>query len=175
LGIISWCGMRGIVSLAAALALPATLPNGSPFPHRELIIFLTFFVIAITLVGQGLSMPALIRKLKVGSNWSLHAEQQRVRVAMSAAALSAIDTIMKAEGAPGEWADQLRAEIAERIELAAPDGIEHTPRRDLLLRLRHAAAQAERKELIRLWQDNEISDEVMHHLEEILDYQEAHL
>lgn len=175
LGIISWCGMRGIVSLAAALALPATLPNGTPFPHRELIIFLTFFVIAITLVGQGLSMPALIRKLKVGSNWSLHAEQQRVRAAMSAAALSAIDNIVQAEGVPSEWADQLRAEIAERIELAAPDGIEHTPRSVLLLRLRHAATQAERKELIRLWHDNEISDEVMHHLEEILDYQEAHL
>ena len=101
--------------------------------------------------------------------------QQRVRAAMSAAALSAIDNIVQAEGVPSEWADQLRAEIAERIELAAPDGIEHTPRSVLLLRLRHAATQAERKELIRLWHDNEISDEVMHHLEEILDYQEAHL
>jgi Na+/H+ antiporter len=54
--IISWCGMRGIVSLAAALALPAVLPNGEPFPARDLIIFLTFFVIATTLVGQGLTL-----------------------------------------------------------------------------------------------------------------------
>lgn len=175
LSIISWCGMRGIVSLAAALALPVTLPGGGPFPYRDLIIFLTFFVIAITLVGQGLTLPSLIRRFKVGSDWNLQNEQQRVRAAMSAAALSAIDGMMRAEKAPDEWADSLRAEIAERITLAAPDGLEQSPRALLTARLRHAAIRAERKELIRLWRDNEISDEVMHHLEEILDYQEAHL
>jgi CPA1 family monovalent cation:H+ antiporter len=175
LAIVSWCGMRGIVSLAAALALPATLPNGDPFPYRDLIIFLTFFVIAITLVGQGLTLPALIRRLKVGSNWSLRSEQQRVRAAMSTVALAAIDEIMLAEGAPNEWADPLRAEIADRILLAAPDGVDLTPHAALVIRLRHAAILAERTELIRLWRDNEISDEVMHHLEEILDYQGAHL
>lgn len=175
LGIISWCGMRGIVSLAAALALPVTLPGGAPFPQRDLIIFLTFFVIAVTLIGQGLTLPALIRRLKVGSDWSMRSEQQRVRAAMSEAALAAIDDIMLAEAAPREWADSLRAEITDRIVLAAPDGIDLTPHAALMIRLRHAAILAERKELIRLWRDNEISDEVMHHLEEILDYQEAHL
>ena len=175
LGIISWCGMRGIVSIAAALALPVVLPNGKPFPQRELVIFITFFVIALTLVGQGLSLPPLIRKLKVGSDWDLHKEQQRVRAAMSTVALSAIDALMVGENAPREWADRLRAEITDRIMLAAPDGVALTPRTELEMRLRHAAIQAERRELIRLWRENEISDEVMHHLEEILDYQEAHL
>jgi CPA1 family monovalent cation:H+ antiporter len=175
LGIMSWCGMRGIVSLAAALALPTTLPDGSPFPQRDLIIFLTFFVIAVTLVGQGLTLPALIRRLKVGSNWDMHNEQQRVRAAMSAAALAAIDEAMAAEAAPADWADRLRTETAGRIALAAPDGLELTPRSALENRLRHAAIQAERRELIRLWRENEVSDEVMRHLEEILDYQEAHL
>jgi monovalent cation/hydrogen antiporter len=175
LAIISWCGMRGIVSLAAALALPNTLPDGSPFPYRDLIIFLTFFVIAVTLIGQGLSLPTLIRTLKVGSDWSIKAEQQQVRAAMSAAALAAIDEIVAAEGAPSEWADQLRAEITARIALAAPDGIDATPRSELNDRLRRAAIGAERKELIRLWRENVISDEVMHHLEEILDYQQAHI
>lgn len=173
--IISWCGMRGIVSIAAALSLPVVLPDGSAFPHRELIIFLTFFVIAITLVVQGLSMPPLIRGLKVGSNWSLASEQQRVRSAMSAVALSAIDERVRVEGVPDHWADALRAEINDRIVFAAPEGAEHTPRSDLIARLRHAAIQAERRELIRLWRANEIGDEVMHHLEELLDYQEAHL
>lgn len=173
--IVSWCGMRGIVSLAAALALPATLPGGEVFPHRDLIVFLTFFVIAVTLVGQGLTLPTLIRKLKVGSDWSIQKEQQRVRVAMGAAAIAAIDEIMQTESAPSEWADQLRAEIADRIMLAAPQGLELTPKNELVMRLRHAAIKAERRELIRLWRDNEISDEVMHHLEEILDYQEAHI
>jgi hypothetical protein len=81
---------------------------------------------------------------------------------------------MTLEGAPREWADQLRAEIADRIMLAAPDVVEHTPRSELVTRLRQAVIRAERKELIRMWRENEISDEVMRHLEEILDYQEAH-
>lgn len=173
--IISWCGMRGIVSLAAALALPLALPGGTPFPHRDLIIFLTFFVIASTLVGQGLTLTPLIRWLRVGSDWSLHDEQQRVRASMSEAALAAVDKALAEEGAPVEWADQLRMEITDRIALAAPEGLELTPRAELMKRLRHAAIQAERQELIRLWRENEIGDEVMHHLEEILDYQEAHL
>jgi Na+/H+ antiporter len=175
LGIVSWCGMRGIVSIAAALALPTLLPNGQPFPYRDLVIFLTFFVVALTLIGQGLSLPVLIRKLRVGSNWDIHREQQRVRAVMSAAALAAIDDIMAAENAPLEWAERLRTEMMERIVLAAPDGVETTPRSTLENRLRHAAIKAERQELIRLWHENEISDEVLHHLEEILDYQEAHL
>ncbi len=175
MGIISWCGMRGIVSLAAALALPATLPGGGAFPHRDLIIFLTFFVIAATLVGQGLTLPALIRRLKVGSDWRIEAESQRVRAAMSAAAIAAIDALVAREGAPAAWADPLRAEIRERILLAAPQGLEPNPQAGLAMRLRQAAIRAERAELIRLWRDNEISDEVMHHLEEILDYQEAHI
>lgn len=175
LGIISWCGMRGIVSLAAALALPFALPNGQPFPHRDLIVFLAFFVIAVTLIGQGLTLPMLIRRLKVGSKWNILGEQQRVRAAMSSAALSAIDQIVETENAPAEWADLLRAEILDRITLAAPAGVKRQPRTEFMSRLRLAAIQAERKEMIRMWHDNEISDDVMRHLEEVLDYQEAHL
>lgn len=175
LGIIGWCGMRGIVSIAAALALPVTLPGGRPFPERELLIFLTFFVVALTLVGQGLSLPALIRKLKVGSTWDIRKEQQRGRAAMSTAALAAIDRVIATENVPQEWTDRLRAEIIDRIRLATPDDSEITPRSALEQRLRRAAVQAERRELIRLWRENEIGDEVLHHLEEILDYQEAHL
>jgi Na+/H+ antiporter len=173
--IVSWCGMRGIVSIAAALSLPVLLPDGSAFPQRELIIFLTFFVIAVTLVVQGLSLPPLIRGLNVGSNWSLRGEQQRVRSAMSRAALSVLDERMRSEGIPASTVETLRSELLDRINIAAPDGAEHTPRSDLIARLRHEAIQAERRELIRLWRANEISDEVMHHLEELLDYQEAHL
>jgi CPA1 family monovalent cation:H+ antiporter len=175
LGIISWCGMRGIVSLAAALALPTTMPDGQPFPARDLIIFLTFFVIAATLIGQGLTLTPLIRKLKVGSDWSMVEEQQLVRTAMSAAAVAAIDAHLVQAGAPPAWGDRLRAEIAERVALAAPEGLEPTPRDKLLGQLRRVAIDAERRELIRLWRENEIGDEVMRHQEELLDYQEAQL
>jgi monovalent cation/hydrogen antiporter len=173
--IISWCGMRGIVSLAAALALPASMPGGGAFPHRDLIIFLTFVVIIATLVGQGLTLPPLIRRLKVGSNWSLHDEQVRVRAAMSSAALAAIDHVIASENVPPHWAQGLKTEISERIALAASEGDELTPRMELIHRLRHAAIKAERGELIRLWRDNQIGDEVMHHLMELLDYEQAHL
>ena len=175
LGIISWCGMRGIVSLAAALALPTALPNGQPFPARDLIIFLTFFVIATTLVGQGLTLAPLIRRLRVGADWSMAEEQRQVRSAMSAAAVAAIDTHLEQAGAPPEWADRLRAEITDRVALTAPEGLEQTPRDRMLRQLRRVVIEAERGELIRLWRSNEISDEVMRHQEEILDYQEAQL
>ena len=173
--IIGWCGMRGIVSLAAALALPLTLPGGAPFPHRDLIVFLTFVVIVATLVGQGLTLIPLIRRLGVGSAWSLHDEQLRVRGAMSTAALTAIDEVIAREGAPAQWAQALKAEMADHIDLAASEGEALTPRMELVNRLRHAAIAAERRELIRLWRENEIGDEVMHHLMEMLDYEQARL
>jgi CPA1 family monovalent cation:H+ antiporter len=62
--IISWSGMRGIVSLAIAIGLPTTLEDGSPFPHRNEIIFISVMVVLFTLVGQGLSLPWLVRKLE---------------------------------------------------------------------------------------------------------------
>lgn len=173
--IISWCGMRGIVSLAAALALPTSLPNGDPFPARDLIIFLSFFVIATTLVGQGLTLAPLIRRLKMAAGWSVVHEQKRVRAAMSGAAIAAIDRHLQEANAPPEWADQLRSEILGRLARMAPDDSEQTPQDQMLLQLHKVVILAERKELIRLWRENEISDEVMRHHEEILDYQEAQL
>ncbi len=174
--IMGWCGMRGIVSLVAALALPYSISASTPFPHRDLIIFLTFVIIMATLVGQGLSLAPLIRRLKVGSKWSAHDEEVRTRAAMSSAAQRAIDDFMVAEGAPAEWAQGLKDEIADRIALAADvERSQLALRMDMVNQLRHVAIKAERQELIRLWQSNEISDEVMHHLMELLDYQQAQL
>ncbi|MDQ5882176.1 MAG: monovalent cation/hydrogen antiporter [Pseudomonadota bacterium] len=174
LTIISWCGMRGIVSLAAALALPVVMPNGEPFPARDLIIFLTFFVIATTLVGQGLSLTPLIRKLKVGSDWSMAKEQQLVYSAMSSAALAAIDSHLVNTQLLPERVDRLRSEIAGQTVQLASDGQESALKDDLL-QFRRIVIKAKRAELIRLWRENEISDEVMRHQEEVLDYQEAQL
>jgi Na+/H+ antiporter len=66
--VFGWAGMRGVVSLAAALSIPFTLPGGADFPQRDLIIFITFVVIILTLLVQGLTLPALIRKLKLGED-----------------------------------------------------------------------------------------------------------
>lgn len=176
--IMSWCGMRGIVSLAAALALPLTLPNGDAFPQRDLIVFLTFVVIFATLVLQGLTLSPLIRWLKVGADWSLLKEHQLAREALGGAASLAIKKLAADEQAPDELTERILAEFADKIAHATADaGV--TPadgtRASLAGRLRQAALAAERQELLRIWRENRISDEVLHHIEEDLDYQESHL
>src|SRR5204862_2754159 len=67
IAVFAWCGMRGVVSLAAALAIPRVLPSGREFPERDLILFFTFAVILLTLVGQGLTLPCFIRRLRVST------------------------------------------------------------------------------------------------------------
>jgi CPA1 family monovalent cation:H+ antiporter len=173
--IMSWCGMRGIVSLAAALALPLALEDGTPFPGRDLIIFLTFVVIAATLVLQGLSLGPLIRVLRVGTDWSEHAEEQHARFALGKAAIAAIGEVAQKEGIAPELAERIRAEFAEKVRIAPPGGQIITGGADVAKRLRVAAIRAERQELIRIWRENKISDDVLHHLEEDLDYQESRL
>jgi len=147
--IVSWCGMRGIVSLAAALALPIEISQ------RDLIIYLTFVVI-------------------LGSDHSVRDEQRLARVSMGRAALTAIER----SGAEGhvqpEVVERIRAEFAERMAsgslIEQMSGSYAPP-----TRLRLAAVRAERGELIRLWQEGAISDDVLHHLEEELDYEESRL
>jgi CPA1 family monovalent cation:H+ antiporter len=169
--IISWCGMRGIVSLAAALALPVTLPNGEPFPYRDLIVFLTFFVIATTLIGQGLTLSPFIRGLKVGADWEGEKERERARAAMRRAALTAIETAADTGRASPALVKVLQAEFSG---VADPEETIRTAG-ELAHRIRRSAIEAERRALIALWRNNEIGDEVLHHLEELLDYREAQL
>ena len=173
--IMSWCGMRGIVSLAAALALPLTLADGTPFPHRDVIIFFTFVIIAVTLVLQGLTLPALIRRLHVGIDWSLREEQENARNAMSKAAIAAIDALAHLDGVAPDLAGRISAEFAEKNAAGDTDASASEDHAKLARRLRHAAINAERQELIRVWRENQISDAVLHEFEEELDYKESHL
>ncbi len=91
--IVAWTGMRGAISLAGALALPFVLASGAPFPQRNLIIFITFFVILATLVLQGLTLPPLIRALHLTGDGETEREEQRARLSLARAALSRIDEI----------------------------------------------------------------------------------
>ncbi len=169
--ISSWCGMRGIVSLAAALALPVTTHAGQPFPYRDLIIFLTFIVILVTLVLQGLTLAPLIRWLRVGSDVTVQDEERLAREAMGGAALAAIGR--DSGSVRPEIAQRLRDEFAERVALALPPGSGATEDARAARRLRLEAIRAERAELIRIWRAGRISDDVLHHLEEELDYEES--
>ena len=83
--------MRGVVSLAAALALPAMLADGSPFPHRNLIVFLTFCVIVVTLVLQGITLPPLIRGLGLAGVAGPNCEEQEARRIVIKAAVSHLE------------------------------------------------------------------------------------
>ncbi len=74
--LLGWTGMRGVVSLAAALAIPITLQNGTPFPYRNLILFITFMVILLTLLAQGLTLPYLIRRSKLFDNTNEISEEE---------------------------------------------------------------------------------------------------
>src|SRR5207248_762714 len=91
--VISWAGLRGAVSLAAALALPLTTHAGAPFGDRDLIVFLAFCVILGTLVVQGLSLPALIRALRLEDDGLGEREEAKARIKAAHAALQRLEEL----------------------------------------------------------------------------------
>jgi CPA1 family monovalent cation:H+ antiporter len=167
--IVSWAGMRGAVSLAAALALPIT----PAFPERDRIIFLTFCVIIATLVGQGLTLPWLVRTLGVAASVGADTEDATARQAAVEAALDRLTEL--AEEYPGhlELVDQLRSRFEHEASHAWPDADEPADEADME-RLEHkeirdAVLDAEREAVIRLRDDGIISDEVLRRIERDLD------
>lgn len=115
--VISFAGMRGVISLALALSIPTTLPDGSPFPGRGLVIIVTFAVILVTLVGQGMTLPLLIRRLGIvstGRTAALIEMRGQIRLAM--AALRRLDEMAETEEASGEAVAIVRRMFAERLE-----------------------------------------------------------
>jgi monovalent cation/hydrogen antiporter len=176
--LVAWTGMRGIVSLAAALALPLTTAQGTPFPFRDEVILLTFGVILSTLVLQGLSLTPLIRWLRLGHDDSLDIEEAFAREAAARAALGRLETL---DG--GAWSrdelDRLRTLYTQRVQRASPielgeEGVSARARA-ARRRLRHETLAAERKALIDLRDRGVISDEVLHRLEQELDVEAMRL
>ena len=93
--VLGWTGMRGVVSLAAALSIPVTLADGSPFPHRNLILFITFVVILLTLVLQGLTLPLLLKKVKLKDKDFIKSEKEIDYEIRSELAKIAVEKIKK--------------------------------------------------------------------------------
>jgi CPA1 family monovalent cation:H+ antiporter len=176
--IIGWTGMRGIVSLAAALALPLTTAAGAPFPFRAEIILITFSVILATLVLQGLSLGPLIRVLKLKEDGSLEREEMQAREHAATAALVRLDEVAN-EGWPvPEHLDQMRVHYGNRAQRYTKDGTapECTAETiEVFQRLRHETLTAERLAVIRLRNDGVISDDVLHRLEHELDVEALQL
>lgn len=173
--IIGWTGMRGVISLAAAIALPHTLANGAQFEQRNLIIFLAFSVILVTLVLQGLTLPPLIRALGLAGAASRDTEGEEARRAILETALGHLDRVRESEGT--EFAKVFEAlELHYRDCLATLTEEEvdiHSARHRRFVELSRELLQVERRTAIRLRNEGRINDELLRQLEHELDLAEA--
>ena len=175
--VVGWTGMRGVVSLAAALALPNLLKNGSPFPHRDLIICLTFCVILVTLVLQGLTLPPLIRLLGLAGGEGPDCEELEAR---RIAAQNALDQLESAKARDSQdfagIYDDLLSHYRHRLATLKVDA---NPK-DVKDSARHRALfleglGVERATAIRLRNEGRIGDNVLRRIERELDLDESRL
>lgn len=175
--VLGWTGMRGVVSLAAALALPAALADGSPFPQRNLILFLTFCVIVVTLALQGITLPPLIRALGLAGAAGPNCEELEARQIVTEAALTHLeDAKNRDEQAFSELYEDLTSHYRQRLaSLNSGDddhgGVAHERYVELTLE----ALRIERRTAIRLRDEGRINDEVLRRLERELDLNESRL
>jgi monovalent cation/hydrogen antiporter len=178
--VAGWSGMRGAVSLAAALALPLTTSAGQAFPQRNLIIFMTFGVILATLVLQGLTLPWLIRRLELHRDDSEEQEELGGRLRATDAALARLEELASEEWTRDDTVERMRGLYQfRRRRLKARGGYlddDGTQDRSLAYqRLVRELLEAQRREIVLLRNQGEISNEVMHRIERDLDLEDSRL
>jgi monovalent cation/hydrogen antiporter len=176
--VVGWAGMRGSVSLAAALAIPLSTDAGADFPSRDLIIFLAFAVILVTLVGQGLTLGPLIQRLGIMDDGVEDREERMARQALAQAGVARIDELGEPDWISPESVGRARAMLdyrRQRFEslVDGDGGLEE--RADAWRRLMYDLYDAQRHELVRLRNRGEISDEVRRKIERDLDLEESRL
>jgi monovalent cation/hydrogen antiporter len=165
---VAWAGLRGADSLVIALALPRTTRGGAPFPSRDLIIFVTFGVIFLTLVLQGFSLAPLVRRLGLRGGSEEAREERLARIAMVDAALDSPQRIAREEDVPKELVAKMRSEYEHRRRAAEQT---HSPQQRngfdaaAYRALRRRMQAAERAELLRLAESGKIGGDVMRHLQ----------
>lgn len=179
--IVGWSGMRGVVSLASALAVPITLSNGQAFPQRNLILFITFIVILFTLVIQGLSLPFLIRLLKIEAPEPEAAHEHSIRLRLATVVLNMLERSYAEEASSIDAFIRLKERYQRMADIASSklnqeEGIHTTghflPRyRQMLL----DAVQVRRAELNKMSRSREFPDELIRKRETELDLEEARL
>lgn len=182
--VIGFAGIRGVVSLAAALALPILLPDGTPFPERNLIIYLTFCVILTTLVLLGHNLPQIIRRLKLPA-YSMVAEEYEVRSAILANTISHIEQNLSS--VKDEFLNSLKSKYdtkyqkIQRTEL--PEGYFKKDKlsdvgNDIFngySRLELDVLNVERQSLNQLSREGKVSEEIVRKIERELDLEETRL
>jgi len=178
--IVAWAGMRGAVSLAAALALPLTTHAGTHFPDRELIVFLTFGVIFGTLVVEGLSLPMVIRVLRPEDDGVEAREEAKARIHAADAAVARLDELIDEEWVREDTAERMRGlydfrrnRFTSRLE---PDGDGSFDERSAdYQRLRRELLDAEREAVVGLRREGRIDDDVMRRVVRDLDLEDLRL
>ena len=160
---VAWCGMRGIVTLAAALALPDN------FPYRDLLLFTAFSVVLGTLIIQGLTLRPLMTALKFADDRVIAREVRLARAETTRAALNVLDT-----QEPSEAEAVLRREYQARLSNQAGETKTDANNRSELATIQSRAIAAERQALDQLRNRGEIGDDAFHQLEEELDWAEVH-
>jgi CPA1 family monovalent cation:H+ antiporter len=175
-----WTGMRGAVSLAAALALPLMTDAGDPFPQRDLIVFLTFCVILVTLVLQGLSLPALIRRLGVHDDYETRSEA-KARLKAARAAVARVEELRDEDWTRDETMDRLRQLYEYRTRRFTArfrepeDGEDYEARAVQYQRALREVLQAQRDAIVQMRDSGTISSETMHRIERDLDLEDSRL
>lgn len=174
--IVGWAGMRGVVSLAAALALPLTIGEGIEFPNRDLIIFLTFCVIFATLVLQGLTLSVLIRWFNVKEDGTHQEEDKQARLAIS---FSIIEHIESNYGLlSNEILNQIKTKYEIRIHRIQKDSKNQKLSEEQVLefmKIQKDLIQKERQEIKRLRKAKKVGEEVLRKIEHELDLDESRL
>jgi CPA1 family monovalent cation:H+ antiporter len=180
--VLGWAGMRGVIALAAALALPHTLPGGRPFPERDLIVFLTFCVILATLVLQGLTLAPLIRWLGLEGAAGPACEEREARRIATESALQHLEQSRPRDRPEfGPIYDDLALHYRQRLanltgESSSQQGKPVEPQQHSRFRdLSRELVQVERDAAIRLRDEGRIDDDVLRQIEHELDLTEARL
>jgi len=178
--LIGWTGMRGALSLAAALAIPLTVDGGGAFPERDLVIFLVYAVILVTLLGQGLALPRLIRWAGVGDGDKIARQEAKARRRAAEIAIARIDELIDEDWVRPETARRMRSLYEFRVrrfdaQLDREDDGEIEEGSLAFQRLRKEVLDAERMEIVRLRDAGEIDDDTMHRIEHDLDLEDVRL
>ena len=183
--VVAWTGTRGVISLAAALALPLFLEDGTPFPKRHSIIFLAFVVIFVTLVVQGLSLPLLIRWLKIKPQDNTAAEEKELQLSLATSTLNYIDDEL-----PVSLDNKSQEQLRNKYELLVNDLTKEVRRHkkakhsdakvqaappDDLTKAKLEISKFQRELLLKMHKEGEFSDAAIKRVEREMDIDEMKL
>lgn len=172
--LLGWAGPRGADTLVAALSIPLLTQQGAPFPARAEIIYLTFAVVMVTVIGQGLTLPLLVKRLALEEDHLEEQEESLARRAIAEAALARLAIVEQEEKTPAKSVAMLRRHYEHDLNLVSGGDAAHSLQEEVQHNaLRRDLLQTERNALVRLRDEGAISDQVLRRVQEDIDLEEA--